>query len=103
MSPTAQHPKTHLLQSIDFFTTPRFLSKKLSFSSQSISFSYKINYLNVRGVKQGFVPKLDDDPPVSLELQQINSETQFDQVLAEAQQLQEPLIIVWYVLMNQLY
>ncbi|KAK4851931.1 hypothetical protein QYF36_019554 [Acer negundo] len=39
--------------------------------------------------------QLDDDAPVSVQLQSINSETLFDRIVAEAQQLQEPLIIDW--------
>lgn len=33
--------------------------------------------------------------PVSVELLPILSETQFDRVIAEAQQLEEPVLIVW--------
>ncbi|GMH10543.1 hypothetical protein Nepgr_012384 [Nepenthes gracilis] len=36
-----------------------------------------------------------DSAPVSVELLPICSESQFDQVISEAQQLQEPVIIVW--------
>jgi hypothetical protein len=36
-----------------------------------------------------------DDLPVSVELHPVCSETQFDWVLAEAQQLEEPVIFVW--------
>lgn len=38
-----------------------------------------------------------DDAPLTVELQQICSESQFDRVIAEAQQLEESLIILWYV------
>ncbi|MBA0866095.1 hypothetical protein Goshw_017829 [Gossypium schwendimanii] len=37
-----------------------------------------------------------DDAPLTVELQQICSESQFDRVIAEAQQLEESLIILWY-------
>lgn len=36
-----------------------------------------------------------DDSPVSFELEPIYSESQFDRVIAEAQQLEESVIIVW--------
>ncbi|KAF8037972.1 hypothetical protein BT93_B0732 [Corymbia citriodora subsp. variegata] len=36
-----------------------------------------------------------DDSPVSVELEPISSEGQFDRVLAEAQQLEESIIVVW--------
>lgn len=38
-----------------------------------------------------------DDSPVSVELVPIRSETQFDRVVAEAQQLEQSFIVVWYV------
>lgn len=37
-----------------------------------------------------------DDSPVSVELEPICSESQFDRVVAEAQQLEESVIVVWY-------
>ncbi|KAK5847034.1 hypothetical protein PVK06_003336 [Gossypium arboreum] len=37
-----------------------------------------------------------DDMPLTVELQQICNESQFDIVIAEAQQLKESLIIPWY-------
>ncbi|KAL6974890.1 hypothetical protein U1Q18_021960 [Sarracenia purpurea var. burkii] len=41
-------------------------------------------------------PVLGNDlSPVSAELEPISSETQFDRVLAQAQQLQESVVIVW--------
>ncbi|XP_010032154.2 thioredoxin-like 3-2, chloroplastic isoform X2 [Eucalyptus grandis] len=36
-----------------------------------------------------------DDSPVSVELEPIGSESQFDRVVAEAQQLEESVIVVW--------
>lgn len=38
-----------------------------------------------------------DDSPASVPLMPISSETQFDRVIVEAQQLEQPVIIVWYV------
>lgn len=38
-----------------------------------------------------------DDSPLLVQLETVCSETQFDRVIAEAQQLEEPVIIVWYV------
>ncbi|KAH8497321.1 hypothetical protein H0E87_019849 [Populus deltoides] len=40
-----------------------------------------------------------DDSPVSFELEPIYSESQFDRVIAEAQQLVESVIIVWCVVL----
>jgi thioredoxin 1 len=40
-----------------------------------------------------------DDSPVSFELEPIYSESQFDRVIAEAQQLEESVIIVWCVVL----
>lgn len=37
------------------------------------------------------------DSPVSVELEPISSDTQFDRVVGEAQQLEELVAIVWYV------
>ncbi|XP_020682937.1 thioredoxin-like 3-2, chloroplastic isoform X1 [Dendrobium catenatum] len=39
--------------------------------------------------------EVDDDDPSSMELLPITSEDQFDRILAEAQQLEESLIILW--------
>ncbi|XP_042951814.1 thioredoxin-like 3-2, chloroplastic isoform X4 [Carya illinoinensis] len=44
--------------------------------------------------REGSMQELDDSP-VSVELHPICSENQFDRVLAEAQQLEESIIIVW--------
>ncbi|KAH7547867.1 hypothetical protein JRO89_XS14G0030100 [Xanthoceras sorbifolium] len=97
-------PKTPYRQSRDFSTIPRFLcfsttTKTISLPSKSVSFPHKIHQL-VDGKKIGVskewsVQELDDDAPVSVELQPINSETQFDRVVAEVQQPEEPVIIVW--------
>lgn len=44
---------------------------------------------------EGSLQELDDSP-VSVELEPICSESQFDRVIAEAQQLEESIIVVWY-------
>ncbi|XP_019198701.1 PREDICTED: thioredoxin-like 3-2, chloroplastic [Ipomoea nil] len=44
--------------------------------------------------EEGSVQGLDDSP-ASIELQPISSESQFDRVVAEAQQLGESLVILW--------
>ncbi|KAK9284025.1 hypothetical protein L1049_012284 [Liquidambar formosana] len=44
--------------------------------------------------KEGPLQGLDDSP-VSVQLEPICSESQFDRIIAEAQQLEEPVIIVW--------
>ncbi|KAG8645268.1 hypothetical protein MANES_10G049200v8 [Manihot esculenta] len=43
---------------------------------------------------EGSLQELDDSP-VSVELEPICSESQFDRVIAEAQQLEESIIVVW--------
>ncbi|KAL3520750.1 hypothetical protein ACH5RR_018899 [Cinchona calisaya] len=43
----------------------------------------------------GSVVQALDNSPVSIELEPISSETHFDRVVAEAQQLEEPVLIVW--------
>ncbi|MBA0776012.1 hypothetical protein Gotri_011075 [Gossypium trilobum] len=43
-----------------------------------------------------------DDAPLTVELQQICCESQFDRVIAEAQQLEESLIILWYLFMYEI-
>lgn len=45
------------------------------------------------------VNSLSQDGPVAVELETID-ETQFDRVIAEAQQREESVIIVWYYLLN---
>ncbi|XP_024928044.3 thioredoxin-like 3-2, chloroplastic isoform X2 [Ziziphus jujuba] len=53
----------------------------------------RIGVLNALG-REGSVHGLDDSP-VSVELTAISSESQFDRVIAEAQQLEESVIVVW--------
>ena len=53
--------------------------------------SSKLSASTQEGSLQGL-----DDSPVSVELHPVCSETQFDRVLAEAQQLEELVIFVWY-------
>jgi hypothetical protein len=53
--------------------------------------SSKLSASSQEGSLQGL-----DDSPVSVELHPVCSETQFDRVLAEAQQLEELVIFVWY-------
>lgn len=45
--------------------------------------------------QEGSLQELDDSP-VSVELHPICSETHFDRVLAEAQKLEESVIVLWY-------
>lgn len=55
----------------------------------------RIGVLNALG-REGSVQELDDSP-VSVELAAISSESQFDRINAEAQQLEESVIVAWYV------
>ncbi|KAK2634058.1 hypothetical protein Ddye_028850 [Dipteronia dyeriana] len=97
--------KTPHRQSRDFSTIPRFLSfpisKNVFLPRNSVSFLQTIHHVIDRKIirrvsKEVSVQQpLDDNAPVSVQLQSINSETLFDRIVAEAQQLQEPLIIVW--------
>ncbi|XP_044508552.1 thioredoxin-like 3-2, chloroplastic isoform X2 [Mangifera indica] len=74
-------------------------SKILSLPIKSFAFPGKTRLLiegeKFRVSKEGSVQQLDDDAPVSVELAPISSESQFDRVIAEAQQLEEYVIIVW--------
>lgn len=40
-------------------------------------------------------PLQDHDPPVSVELEPVSNESQFDRVIAEAQQFEESVIVIW--------
>ncbi|KAI9156996.1 hypothetical protein LWI28_015235 [Acer negundo] len=103
-STSTLQPKTPHRQSRDFSTIPRFLSfpisKNIYLPRNSVSFLQTIHHVIDRKIirvskEVSVQQQLDDDAPVSVQLQSINSETQFGRVVAEAQQLQEPLIIVW--------
>ncbi|RVW74170.1 Thioredoxin-like 3-2, chloroplastic [Vitis vinifera] len=94
-------------------TTPRGSSRILQqFSIPGLSISdfprKSLNFPQKIGVSGGKVwalaawnqegPLQDlDDSPVSVELKPISSDTQFDRILGEAQQLEESVAIVWYV------
>lgn len=47
--------------------------------------------------QQGSIQGLDTSSPVSIELKPILNETQFDRMIAEAEQLDESVVILWYV------
>ncbi|CBI31430.3 thioredoxin-like 3-2, chloroplastic isoform X2 [Vitis vinifera] len=92
-------------------TTPRGSSRILQqFSIPGLSISdfprKSLNFPQKIGVSGGKVwalaawnqegPLQDlDDSPVSVELKPISSDTQFDRILGEAQQLEESVAIVW--------
>ncbi|XP_021897881.1 thioredoxin-like 3-2, chloroplastic isoform X2 [Carica papaya] len=71
-----------------------------SFPKKSLRFPGKISVIGVNprvlnaGTDEGSWLELDDSP-VSVELQPICSEAQLDQVIAEAQQLDEPVVVLW--------
>ncbi|XP_007009915.2 PREDICTED: thioredoxin-like 3-2, chloroplastic [Theobroma cacao] len=67
--------------------------KTLSFSERINRFGGKFGIFNA-WKKDEYLEELDD-APLAVELQQICSESQFDRVIAEAQQLEESLIILW--------
>lgn len=85
-------------QSRDLFV-PRVLSFSSTKITKSVIFPGKIDHL-IRVTKhEGSIKELneddDDHAPVSIPLTPIGSESQFDRVIAEAQQLDESVIIVW--------
>ncbi|KAF2318487.1 hypothetical protein GH714_008302 [Hevea brasiliensis] len=82
------------------FSSPSFktlsLPKKLAasyFPGTFHVFGGEIGVINAWS-GEGFLQELDDSP-VSVELEPICSESQFDRVIAEAQQLEESVIVVW--------
>lgn len=87
-------------QSRDLFVPPRILSISSSNITKSVNFRGKIDNV-IRVTKhEGSIKELnedddDDHAPVSIPLTPIGSESQFDRVIAEAQQLDESVIIVW--------
>ncbi|XP_015581933.1 thioredoxin-like 3-2, chloroplastic [Ricinus communis] len=81
-------------------TTPTFKTLSLPRNFLGFYFSGKIHVVGEK-IKvldawsgDGSLQELDDSP-VSIELVPICSESQFDRVIAEAQQLEEPVIIIW--------
>ncbi|KAF3434002.1 hypothetical protein FNV43_RR25105 [Rhamnella rubrinervis] len=111
MNPTVRHLKPTTLRdpSRDFssisycdFLVVRFKASSSSLASRPLVRSRKfdesvgrIAALNAWG-REGSLQELDDSP-VSVELSPISSESQFGRVIAEAQQLEESVIVVWYV------
>lgn len=86
-------------QSRDLFVPPRILSFSSSKITKSVNLTGKIDNL-IRVTKhEGSIQELDEDDddhaPVSIPLTPISSESQFERVIAEAQQLDESVIIVW--------
>lgn len=93
-------------------TSPKLKISSLSFrlrgltryppSSNPLVFSRKFDEIRrpIRAVnalsQEGSLQELDDTP-VSVELVPISGETQFDRVMAQAQQLEESVVVVWYV------
>ncbi|XVF83140.1 hypothetical protein PTKIN_Ptkin16aG0109700 [Pterospermum kingtungense] len=76
--------------SFDGFSLKR---KTLGFNEKISGFEGKFGILSAWR-SEGQLEELDD-APAAVELQQICSESQFDRVIAEAQQLDESLIILW--------
>ncbi|BFG22413.1 hypothetical protein CerSpe_086870 [Prunus speciosa] len=69
-------------------------------SSNALVFSRKFDEIQrpIRAVnalsQEGSLQELDDTP-ISVELVPISGETQFDRVMAQAQQLEESVVVVW--------
>ncbi|XP_012080950.1 thioredoxin-like 3-2, chloroplastic [Jatropha curcas] len=79
--------------SIQNLSTQSFKTLPLPRKFIGFHFPGKIKFFNAWSA-EGSVQELDDSP-VSIELETICSESQFDRVIAEAQQLEEAVIIVW--------
>ncbi|KAK8643347.1 hypothetical protein V6N13_012650 [Hibiscus sabdariffa] len=76
--------------SFDGFSLKR---KTLGFDEKINVFGGKFGTISAWG-EEGNSEELDD-APLTVALQQICSESQFDRIIAEAQQLEESLIILW--------
>ncbi|KAJ8765890.1 hypothetical protein K2173_020406 [Erythroxylum novogranatense] len=63
------------------------------FEGKLLVFGGKVRFFNA-WAKEGSLQDVDDSP-VSVELEPICTESQFDRVIAEAQQLEESVVIVW--------
>ncbi|GMI90351.1 hypothetical protein HRI_002704400 [Hibiscus trionum] len=72
--------------SFDVFSLKR---KTLGFDEKTNGFGGKLGSISAWR-EEGYL-----EAPLTVELQQICSESQFDRIIAEAQQLEEPLIILW--------
>ncbi|GMI83384.1 hypothetical protein HRI_002007700 [Hibiscus trionum] len=86
--------------SAPFLKIPSSSFGGFSLKKKTLGFDEKINGFGGKfGIvgawrEEGNLEELDD-APLTVELQQICSESQFDRVIAEAQQLEESLIILW--------
>ncbi|KAK6933406.1 Thioredoxin domain [Dillenia turbinata] len=72
--------------------TPLLSNSRLILRSNKISRHLQRNRLSAL-VEEG--PQQDLDSPASVELEPIRSESQFDRIIAEAQQLEGSIIVVW--------
>uniref|UniRef100_A0A2P2IKN0 Uncharacterized protein MANES_10G049200 n=1 Tax=Rhizophora mucronata TaxID=61149 RepID=A0A2P2IKN0_RHIMU len=63
------------------------------FLGKADAFGGKLRVFNA-WTQEGSLQKLDD-LPVSMELEPICSEDQFDRIVAEAQRVEQPIIVVW--------
>ncbi|CDO99772.1 unnamed protein product [Coffea canephora] len=104
------HPTNEYLHERMLFFGPT-LETRMIFSVPNEKIQSKINRIRLIGgggnkVKgkaallanysdEGSVQGALDNSPISIELEPILSESQFDRVIAEAQQLEEPILIVW--------
>lgn len=79
-------PASFSIFTLHFSTLPRSRSRWTDTSSTAWS-----------GLEKVQLPgnQLDDDAPSSIEFLPITSEEQFDRIIADAQQLEESLIILW--------
>lgn len=85
--------------SISTFKAPRLvLLAPISLNCSRIHLDFKAK-VQVLENHDGEVSVQDlDDSPASIELQPISDEPQFDRVIAEAQQLDESVVILWCVI-----
>lgn len=100
ISPLTKHPldssRLQLFQSkLNLSSNPSIL--KLGFEHANKNFVIKAGNINaLTDCTQGSVQNGLESSSVKLEL--IPSETQFDRVIGDAQQLDESVVILWYVL-----
>ncbi|KAL3650000.1 Thioredoxin-like 3-2, chloroplastic [Castilleja foliolosa] len=96
-----QYPKPHLLYNPFSFDSKR----NPIFTSESNSVSWNCFHRHINGrrlvlhssyVESGSITQSDlENMPLSVDFEPISNETQFDRVIAEAQQLEESVVVLW--------
>lgn len=95
---TFQTPKSPYLQSHCFLNSSYgFVSDYLKIKGNNVCNGMVLMKALTNNGQQGSILGINDADAVSIELKPILNETQFDHVIAQAQQLDESLVILWYV------